>query len=351
MLNRITSSGAGVRHLTAEDAEAYADFRLRMWPTHPAAGSWESVRLKYFLNPHAALCADSGLYAYFQGKEILGMMGAYPMPVTLNGTLHPGHMIVDWAVLPEHQFGAVTGILWNTMVRLPGRKFSSIGTRASQKILRKRAISIRSTQASAYLRPVHAAMLRGLHVQGYAYPSPLPLYRMPLPPEVQPSLSETFRAPSPKMTAGTAFVARDRTFWSLYCLGRPHNGAVPFHMSTGAGEANVVIRLLEVGRFRYANLMALDLSPMTIENARSAGSLLRAALLKLAVALVNAVDADPLTHEVLRVLSPIVKQSESYWWGIPKPNDAFDVKSVHWWLTNADRDSHWAGNQPFALGA
>jgi hypothetical protein len=349
MRNLSRSTGAYVRRLTLDDAEAYAEFRLKMWPVHSGAGGWESVRLKYFHNPQAALCPESGLYAYIQGEEILGMMGAYPMPVTLDGSIYAGHMVVDWAVLPERQFGPVTGTLWNTLTSLPGRKFSSIGTRASQSILEKRAVRIRSTNAVAYLRPLEAKMLRGLRLEGYSYPSPLLLERAQLPRGVRPALADSFKAPSPKDAAQTAFVARDRDFWNVYCSGRPYNGAVPLNIATSVGEANVVIRLLEVGRFRYANLMALDLMPGTIENARRSGTLLRDSLAALSVTFVNAVDVDELTREMLHSLSRYVSRSESYWWGIRRPSDTFQIESVRWWLTNADRDSHWAGNQPFAF--
>jgi hypothetical protein len=119
-------------------------------------------------------------------------------------------------------------------------------------------------------------------------------------------------------------------------------------LATKAGEANVIIRLLECGRFRYANLMALSLLPANIENARMTGSLLRETLDSLDVLLINAVEVDNLTRETLRAITRFVSRSQSYWWGVRKTSDAFAIEDVSWWLTNADRDSHWAGNQPIA---
>jgi hypothetical protein len=348
MLTKSHTLSAQVRKLTSEDADAYAEFRLKMWPTHPGAGSWESLRLKYFRNPLAFSCPQSGLYAYFEGADILGMMGAYPMPITLDGALHAGHMIVDWAVLPERQFGPVTGTLWNVLVTLPGRKFSSVGTSASQKILGKRAVQIPSRNITSYLRPLPANIARFMRLQGYSHPSPIFLEDCALPSGVAIGLAETFKPPQPQDLRQVAFVARDVEFWKVYCSGRIFNGAVPLSITTRLGQANVIVRLLECGRFRYANLMAMDLNPATTENARMAGALLRQSLRALGVLMVNAVDVDELTHSILKAVGFLGRPSSSYWWVIPRPSDMFGHEDVRWWLTNADRDSHWAGNQPFA---
>jgi hypothetical protein len=348
MLTKSSALGAHVRKLGPEDAGAYAEFRLKMWPTHPGAGSWESIRLKYFRNPLAFSCPQSGLYAYFEGADITGMMGAYPMPVTLNGALHAGHMIVDWAVLPERQFGPVTGTLWNVLVTLPGRKFSSIGTSASQKILEKRAVQVPSTNITSYLRPIPAKIARYMRLEAYAHPSPVFLEDIALPNGVATGLAETFTAPQPQDPREVAFVKRDVEFWRVYCSGRIFNGAVPLSIKTRIGQANVIVRLLECGRFRYANLMAVDLNPATADNAYVAGALLRQSLRALGVVTVNAVDVDDLTHVLMKALGRLGRPSSSYWWVIPRPSDAFQHQNVRWWLTNADRDSHWSGNQPFA---
>jgi len=95
-------------------------------------------------------------------------------------------------------------------------------------------------------------------------------------------------------------------------------------------------------------LMALSLFPADIDNARMTGSLLRETLDSLNVMLINAVEVDGLTRETLRAVSRFVSRSPSYWWGVRKTSDAFGIEDVNWWLTNADRDSHWAGNQPIA---
>src|SRR5690348_12113162 len=92
--------------LNRDSFDAYTRFHRAMWPIHDAAGDWEIVLNKYFTNPHRDLCPGSGLYACIDGEHsICGIAGAYPMPVTLNGQLYPGHMLVDWAVLPRFWTG------------------------------------------------------------------------------------------------------------------------------------------------------------------------------------------------------------------------------------------------------
>src|SRR5579864_1981231 len=150
-----------------------------MWPAHPSAGTWENVRLKYFLNPLADLCPGSGLYAFFEDEDILGILGAYPMPITLNASIHAGHMLADWAVLPQHQYGRAAGSLWNALLAAPGRKMATIGSKAAQRIFDKRAVRIRGgTSAVVILRPMDAMLLRAQGLEYYSQPSPLQLERV-----------------------------------------------------------------------------------------------------------------------------------------------------------------------------
>lgn len=335
-----------VRSLTADDTEAYAEFRLRMWPIHPAAGAWEVVRLKYMGNPLAASSPGSGLYAYFQGNDILGIMGAFPMPITLNGSIYAGHMLADWAILPQHQYSPTFSHLWNTCLSLPGRKFSAPGSRASTRILENRGVQIPMNEAVAILRPVDALSLRSLRLVSYAHPSPLSFEHADLPRGVQFQLAESFDAPLPYHPADTAFVRRDRDYWKVFCSARLFNGAIPLRMTTAVGEANLVLRLLETGRFRYATLMALQLVPATIENSRKTGLLLRATLDRLRVAVIGIVDVDALTRELLHSLSRVVFRNASWWYGIRRPSDTFQIEDVRWWITNAEKDAYWVVDQP-----
>jgi hypothetical protein len=351
-LNEMKQSRPGrdtVRRLSLNDSDAYTKFRSRMWPVHSSAGPWENVQLKYFLNPHIAQCPESGLYGYFRGSQILGIIGAYPTPVTLNGTTYPGHMFVDWAVLPEHQYGPAAGYLWNSLLSLPGRKLATIGSGAAQRVFEKRAVRIRSgTRAIAVLRPWDTAMLRFQGTEGYAAPSPLVFERISLPRGVQIKIAESFQPQSPFKPANTAYVVRDRDFWSVFCSGRLYNGAAPVSMQTPLGEAQVVMRLLETGRLRYAILMAQQFAPATIDNARNAGALLRDMLREVGVAMVRVIDVDELTSALIRSLSSIVFRRESAWYGLRRPSDTFQIEDVRWWLTHADEDSHWEGFQPTA---
>jgi hypothetical protein len=340
---------SAVRALEESDLEAYARFRARMWPTHPGAGAWEAVRFKYVLNPLAALCPGSALYAYERDEEIIGIIGAYPAPVTLNGQLHPGHMLVDWAVLPTHQYGPAAAQLWDTAVNLPGRKYSSPGSRASQRILERRAVRIPSSETIVILRPFDVALLRVLRLTRYAFPSPVLLDKVKLPDGVRFGLTENLTAPVPFRPSHTAFVRRDREYWQTFCEARIFNGAVPLHLATGEGEANVVMRLFEVGEFRRAILMALSLSPATMRHARKAAKLLRRTLRQLKVSFVEVVEADELLQQVARSLGALILKAEAWWYGIPRPSDTFAIEDVRWWFTSADRDAAWQLEQPSAM--
>ena len=109
-----------IRRLAAADQCAYAEFRRQLWPYHASAGYWEAVEAKYVRNPLARLCPESGLYGYFQGERLCGTMGAYPMPVTLDGTVHAGHSIADWSVLREFWFSPIAGRLMERDISTAG---------------------------------------------------------------------------------------------------------------------------------------------------------------------------------------------------------------------------------------
>jgi hypothetical protein len=346
----MSTGGKAVRYLNADDLDAYVRFRFNMWPVHPAAGAWEAVRLKYHDNPQIAACPGSGLYGYWEGTELVGIMGAYPMPVTLNGDVYPGHMLSDWAVLPNCQFGRAAGALWNELTALPGRKFATIGSAAAQRVFNRRAARISSgKRAVAILRPIASLLLRAQQLEEYAYSSPL-FISGNITTDVDSGLSEGFEPPGPARPLNTAFVARDRNFWKTFCSARILNGALPMRISAKAGGAELVLRLLEVGKYRYALLLTQRFSPPTKENAAAIGKVLRQTLLALGVALVRLVNIDELTSALLRSLSSVVFQRPSLWYAVKVSSDTFDAGEVTWWLTYGDSDSHWAGLQPMAPG-
>ena len=317
-----------------------------MWPTYTAAGNWETVRQKYLRNPHVRLCPGSGLYGYFQGNKICGIMGAYPMPVTLNGVVYPGHMSVDWAVLPLFQRQGITRKLYEVVVSLPGRKFASIGSRASQEAMERRGFRISAVNALAVILPLKAALLRLLHLTWYAQPSPLCGEPISLPGIATSITPEEFRSAMPPDSQGTAFVYRGPDFWQVYCEHRLQNGGFPIRLFAKDGEGDVLIKLLEVGPLRVCIVLAVYLQPSTIQCAQQLGRSFRSVLKNLKVCALMTTEPDELWAVFLKAASVWVSRSPTYWWIIPCASDSFSADEVRWWLTWADRDSHWGYVQP-----
>lgn len=335
-----------IRQLTGLDAPLYLAFRREMWPTYAAAGDWDTVQAKYLEHPHAALCPGSGLYAAIQGDRILGVMGAYPMPVTYAGALHPGHMLVDWAVLPRAQGSPMAGRLWLSLLELPGRKFASMGSPGSQIPLSRRAVRIPSLSSFAVVRPWSAAFAKLLGLLEYARPMPVRVEALPLPAGVSIVDPETIPAPEPPGGEGQAYVHKGPDFWRAYCGHRVGTGALALRLQTDAHQAHVVLTLLSVGRIGASALRALHLSPPIPAAARRTARLLRRTLRRMNVAVLGGEEADPLIGEFLSAVGWRAKRWPTCWWSIPKPGDLFRSQDVRWWLTAADRDSHWGGVQP-----
>ncbi len=338
-----------IRPLTATDAALYLAFRQEMWPLYAAAGDWDTVQVKYLQHPLAPLCPGSGLYAAVQEERIQGVMGAFPMPVTLRGEIHPGHMLVDWAVLPRLQGGPAAGRLWQALFDLPGRKFASIGSPASQGALSKRGQRIPSTDAVSIVRITTAAAIKLLGLMPYARPLPARLESLVLPPGVSVLPPESLSPPMPPDPATFAYVAKGPDYWRVYCRHRLQTGAVALRLQTGDQEAHLVLTLSAIGRLRVSRLMGLRLLPPSVQTARRIGRLLKRTLLSLGVGVISTEEADPTFREVMNATGVHVRRTFSYWWSIPKPGDAFAAQEVSWWLTAADRDSHWGNVQPFHL--
>ena len=337
-----------VRRLTENDREAYADFRAQMWPVYSGAGSWDNVRQKYFDNPLAASCPESGLYAKFHGEAIAGVMGAYPMPITLGGEMHPGHMIVDWAVLPKLQRGLTAALLYRAMLELPGRKFASSGSEDSQTALAGRGHKIHSTQTMAVLRPAQAAIIRRLRVAQYAAPLPLPHEAFEIAGLAQHLPEQEILPPAPAEKENTAYVNRDASYWAAFCRYRDQNGTVALRLADGHTQLQVLLKVLEVGQFSMASLLGATLEAGT---PAAAGKLVRKLLDRLNVAVLMAGQPDETGAELLAGVCPwkLLRRSQRvHWWVLPKPSDDFAHDEVDWWLTLADRDSVWGLRQPDA---
>jgi hypothetical protein len=259
-------------------------------------------------------------------------------------------MLVDWAVLPRLQMTPIAGKLWQTVVSLPGRKFASYGSRASQTSLERRAIKIPAQNAVLIVRPIGAAILRALKLTASLYPSPLCAEALDLPVGVTRCLPGELRPAIPVAAERTAYVHRGPDFWEAYCGGRHRNGAFPLRVTTRSGEADVVMQLLEVGRLRVGTLLALRLEPATLDAAATVGRALRAALRQLNVCVLMATEADKQMTRFLSSAGLGVMRLPCHWWVIPRPSDTFAAQDVRWWLTSADRDSHWGCVQPNLAG-
>jgi hypothetical protein len=333
-----------VREITCNDLGAYLDFRKKLWPGHASAGCWEIVITKYFQNPHRAQCPGSGLYGYFHGARLVGTMGAYPMPVTLKDTAYPGHMLVDWAVLPEFRFGPVAGQLWGKLISLPGRKFGSVGTQFSQAALEKRAKKIPACEATGLLSMSSGIAAKLLQPKQFSLASPLHLDELEIVPGV--TLIEPCQVRGAVPVATAAHVYRDADFWQVFCESRLFNGAFPVRI-VSEGEADIVLRLSEMGRFRFCTLLCVHLAPYTVAHARMTGRVLRNFLRRLKVGVLYATEADEQLKAVVESTCRFVRRSEVYWWSIPTRSDTFRHDEVSWWLTSADRDSIYGGVQPF----
>lgn len=269
------------------------------------------------------------------------------MPVMLKGTLYPGHMLVDWAVLPKFRFGPIAGLLWNALIRLPGRKYASHGSRLSQESLQKRGEKIHAREATGLVMPFSGIAANLLKLNSYTYPSPLHLEYIETTSGVSVIEGRHVRAAAPTSGDERARIYRDGHFWAAYCCARIYNGAIPLRIVSDAGEADLVVKIVESGQFRFATLLSAHMDPYTVICAKATGKLLRTFLRRTNVSLLWATEADNELRALVRAATLLVRRSSSHWWSIPLPTDTFRHDQVSWWLTAADRDSHFGGLQPF----
>jgi hypothetical protein len=330
-----------IKLLTRDDFDAYTAFRENMWPTYAVGGDWETIEQKYIRNPHVRQCPGSGLYGYIQSGEVVGVMGAYPMPVTFEGAVYPGHMVADWAVLPQYHSGLVAGGLFQEIMFLPGRKYASCGTPPSERSLSKRGIRLPAVIAAALLQPLRALVLERLRFRSYALPSTVSAVPFSLPGRAESIAPHELKAAAPAELAKTAFVRREADFWDVFVSGRSRNSALSLRLLGEGCQGSVVLKILEVGPLRHAILLAFRADPTTPEAVRQLARSLRAALRALRVCVLMATEADATIARCLAVVGLHVVRKSTYWWAFPRPSDSFAVQEARWWLTSAERDSHW----------
>ncbi len=338
-----------IHPLTQDDAGAYRAYRCEMWPSNSAAGDWETICIKYFQNPLVTSCPGSGLYGCFDGGALVGVWGAYPMPVTLNGVVYPGHALVDSFVLERCRNLPVGGVLFRSLQNLPGRKYASHGAEYLQTQLARIAWRIECTASMAVWKFVPALAGKLMKLAPFLQPCPLAFESPDLTSDVKVIAPSALIPEEPVDPGHTAFVRKDPTFWKHYCLHRIKNAALPLAVRTANAEAHVVIRLEEVGRIRIASLMSLRLAPYTVEAAREVGRSLRVALSSVGVCAAGATEPDAVFRALQDGIGIYVRRRPVHWWSIPRKIDTFEARSVKWRLTLADRDSHWGFIQPSRL--
>jgi hypothetical protein len=339
-----------IEKLGPDSCEAYIAFRKAMWPLHDSAGHWDVVVEKYFRNTHVELCPGAGLYACTENGTIRGIAGAYPMPITLEGRLYPGHMLVDWAVLPDERESDDDGTwerkvyaakLFASVMELPGLKFGSNGTRFSQAALQRRSTRIPTCNVAALIKPAHALLLELFRLRQYSQPSPACMVPMHLPAKARSVSPDDLPNSPPANLQGTAHVWRDVTFWQQYFKCRLYNGAYALQLGRDHEVGYVVLNLLEAGRFRFANLLTLYLANASPRTAHRLGVFARKALQELGVCSLLATDADETVHAFLNGVGRYVVRRPTHWWRIPHPSDLLPVQGVRWHFTSAERDGIW----------
>src|SRR5208283_2302834 len=193
------------------------------------------------------------------------------MPVTLAGNVHPGHMLVDWAVLPRYQSGPVAVSLFRDLLDLPGRKYGSCGTLRSETAFAKRAVRIPAVMAAALLQPLRALLLERLRFRLYALPSTVSAMPFALPGRAESIAPSKLQPAEPADPVKTAFVRRDGGFWDVFVSGRSRNSALSLRLLGGKCQGSAVIKVLEVGPLRHAVLLAFRADPATDEAVRELG--------------------------------------------------------------------------------
>jgi hypothetical protein len=122
------------------------------------------------------------------------------------------------------------------------------------------------------------------------------------------------------------------------------NGAVAVRLVADRGEARVILRVLQVGPFRVASLLAIHIAAGT--DVMGIARALRVLLLRLGVAVLSTTDTGGAADGVLRGAGWLTRRTPTHWWALPRASDTFDATDVRWWLTAADRDSKWGHLEP-----
>ena len=226
------------------------------------ADNWETVALKYFENPDIDLCPGSGIYACFENDRICGVQAAYPFPVVKDGVSIPATcwsigVRLDKTREKGPAFRAVVaGKLFMTLKDLPGRKYASYGSEASQRAYRGRAKRIPVNVAAAILSPMKAALLELLGLRAFVTASEVPAQI-----KVNGATVEVLRGMDlmefhPTPPEGAVHAYHSPEFWKTLGVYSHSTGAVLLRIHHKGISADFMLRVQAAGKLRVALLLS-----------------------------------------------------------------------------------------------
>ncbi len=332
--------GIRIKQLGQSDCAAYGQFIGQLWPNHCGAGSWESIQAKYYLNPLAAVCPGAGLYGCYINEQLCGIMGAAPSPVSLQGELHPGHMLVDWSVPRAFQSTPAAGLLFSHLMALPGLKLASSGTKDSQDALMRRGTRIPATDAIVNLRLVDSFLLQTLCLGNYKQPLPIHNDEIPYSQYIRP-IDWSSLTVSETLDAESNFIHRSWDYWKHLCKWRWITGGIGLQINISGVAAVVVIGLYQVGKFRIAELQLLQTESRDKDEIQLIAHSVRRFLSQLKTAWLRVTISDPVAQSFASEMGWSQTRQDNHWWHLKKATDPNSISHQHWRMSHADRDSFW----------
>ena len=323
---------AHIRPLEPQDSGAWSAWRRAAWPQRVGARALEVVASKYWRNPASARCPGSGLYAYVARGEILGVIGAFPMPLRAGGGVVPGHALVDWAVLPRVRDGAIGGRLLQFGLGLPGAKLGIGGGPHSLATLESRARRIDMRMVRIVRDPIRVLAAKRLEILAEMHPA-----TQTAAPDTAPSadlLRRLFEAP------GDASVRVDRRAEDLlHAAGDAHLTGVRIWTCDAPAGAAVVART-GIGTLLALNVLAVRWEGGA-EASAAFGKWMRGRIREEAPAFVSVHDSELARSAGLLTLAGPKRISTEWWWIFDTPQSPPAGSSCR--FEGLDSDQVWCG--------
>lgn len=323
---------AHIRPLGPQDAEAWSAWRRAAWPQRVGARSLEVVASKYWRNPASGRCPGAGLYAYFVRDEILGVIGAFPMPLLAGGARVPGHALVDWAVLPRVRDGAIGGRLLQFGLGLPGAKLGIGGGPHSLGTLESRARRVEVRLVRVVRDPIRVLAAKRLEILAEMHPATHAAPPEPAPPADL--LRRLFEGPD-----DVSLRVDRRAEDLLHAAGDPHLTGV--RIWTCDAPAGVAV----VARTGIGTLLALNVLAVRWEGGAAAaeafGKWMRRRIREESAAFVSVHDAPPARAAGLLSLHGPKRISTEWWWLFDTPQTPAAGAACR--FEGIDSDQVWCG--------